>query len=404
MRPSAARSCENCALSAPSLSSAALSPPRSAPIASSSAGTASATFSASASTRRRACWARRGSAASGCTSAASLNCASRSKPADCDFAGDLPIDGTWPPRSSYPSGPVRCPRCCPSLSGSSPSSSRSSISSAGSCAGSRCSPASTTTRCGPRRTSGSRPRRARAAAIELEAALVARGLDARERLPENCFLAVNVGPDALLSDAVGGVLAGRDLSRLVVEVTEAAPVKDYEAMVRALGVLRDQGAWIAVDDAGAGYASLNHVIRLRPDFVKLDRALVMDVDRDPAKYALVETFGVLAGPPGCVAAGRGHRARRRARGARGDGRSARPGLRARPTGSGARRHDADPRRAGRVGRALGPDRRRRPRRASHVVRRRAQPPRRGRGRRAREPLAAVRASSPTSPPRSPSAG
>jgi EAL domain-containing protein (putative c-di-GMP-specific phosphodiesterase class I) len=130
---------------------------------------------------------------------------------------------------------------------------------------------------------------------ELEAALVERGLHARDRLPENCFLAINIGPDSLLSDEVGSVMIGHDLTRLVIEVTESAPVQDYDALLRGLGVLRDAGAWIAVDDAGAGYASLNHVIRLRPDFVKLDRALVMDVDRDPAKYALVETFGLLAG-------------------------------------------------------------------------------------------------------------
>ena len=130
---------------------------------------------------------------------------------------------------------------------------------------------------------------------QLEATLIGRGLDARGQLPDNCFLAVNVGPDALLSDPVGAVLAGRDLSALVVEVTESAPVEDYAALLRSLGVLRDQGASIAVDDAGAGYASLNHVIQIRPDFVKLDRALVMDVDRDPAKHALVETFGTLAG-------------------------------------------------------------------------------------------------------------
>jgi EAL domain-containing protein (putative c-di-GMP-specific phosphodiesterase class I) len=130
---------------------------------------------------------------------------------------------------------------------------------------------------------------------QLEAKLVRAGVQARESLPENCFLAINVGPDALLSDEVGGVLAGRDLSRMVIEITEAAPVLDYDVLLRALAVLRDAGASVAVDDAGAGYASLNHVMQLRPDFVKLDRGLVADVDRDPAKHALVETFGVLAG-------------------------------------------------------------------------------------------------------------
>jgi EAL domain-containing protein (putative c-di-GMP-specific phosphodiesterase class I) len=129
----------------------------------------------------------------------------------------------------------------------------------------------------------------------LEAEIVRLGLEARDHLPGNCFLAINLGPDALLTEEVGIALAGHDLTRLVIEITESAPVFDYPELLRALGRLRDAGAWIAVDDAGAGYASLNHVMHLRPDFVKLDRGLVMDVDRDPAKHALVETFGTLAG-------------------------------------------------------------------------------------------------------------
>jgi EAL domain-containing protein (putative c-di-GMP-specific phosphodiesterase class I) len=131
--------------------------------------------------------------------------------------------------------------------------------------------------------------------FELEAALLRIGLDAAGSLPDNCFLAINVSPGALLSAEVGAALDGQDLARTVIEITEAAPVSDYVVLLRAIALLRDAGASIAVDDAGAGYASLNHVIQLRPDFVKLDRALVQDVDRDPAKHALVETFGVLAG-------------------------------------------------------------------------------------------------------------
>ena len=54
--------------------------------------------------------------------------------------------------------------------------------------------------------------------------------------------------------------------------------------------LRARGAAIAVDDTGAGYAGLTHVMRLAPDIIKLDRALTTDIDADPVKAALVSSF------------------------------------------------------------------------------------------------------------------
>ncbi|MDQ3570948.1 MAG: EAL domain-containing protein, partial [Actinomycetota bacterium] len=49
---------------------------------------------------------------------------------------------------------------------------------------------------------------------------------------------------------------------------------------------RQRGLRVAVDDAGAGYASFRHILRLRPDIIKLDMALTRDIDRDPARRAL----------------------------------------------------------------------------------------------------------------------
>ena len=128
-----------------------------------------------------------------------------------------------------------------------------------------------------------------------EAALLDAGLRARGALPLNCFLTVNVSPAALLSDPVQGVLerAGR-LDALVVELTEREAVEDYVALGAAIETLRSSGATIAVDDAGAGYASLQHIMSLRPEFIKLDRALVSGLDTDPAKLALVEAVGSFA--------------------------------------------------------------------------------------------------------------
>src|SRR3954453_9522669 len=129
----------------------------------------------------------------------------------------------------------------------------------------------------------------------LEAMLVEIGLDAMSWVPDNCFLTINVSPGALACDDVAQLLASRtSLEGLVIEVTEQAVVEDYSQLEFVLAALRPAGAAIAVDDAGAGYASLRHIVALRPQFVKLDRWLVADLDRDEAKLAVVESLMTFA--------------------------------------------------------------------------------------------------------------
>ena len=136
---------------------------------------------------------------------------------------------------------------------------------------------------------------ARAAGVgaELEARALRAALDARSALPPNCFLSVNVGPDALLTAPVAAVFAGAgDLRGVVVEITEQTAVDNYDALTRAIAPLRAAGALLAVDDAGAGFASLKHITVLRPDFVKVDRDLVAGIDKDETKAAVVEALGM----------------------------------------------------------------------------------------------------------------
>jgi EAL domain-containing protein (putative c-di-GMP-specific phosphodiesterase class I) len=76
------------------------------------------------------------------------------------------------------------------------------------------------------------------------------------------------------------------LDRLVLELTEHEQVEDYEALNAALLPARRRGLRLAVDDAGAGYASMRHWLLLKPDLLKLDLSLVRDVDSDAAKRAL----------------------------------------------------------------------------------------------------------------------
>ena len=73
--------------------------------------------------------------------------------------------------------------------------------------------------------------------------------------------------------------------QLVIEVTEHAQIKNYAAIRRALASMGN--CQLAVDDAGAGYTSLNHILELHPDFVKLDISLVRDVDTNAARQAMI---------------------------------------------------------------------------------------------------------------------
>ncbi len=130
----------------------------------------------------------------------------------------------------------------------------------------------------------------------LEARVIRAALSRLDELPRNSFLSVNVTPDMLGADEVSSAFESRPrLDRLMVELTEHTQVVDSSALIDRLDLLGARGARIAVDDAGTGYSGLSRLLAVRPSMVKLDRALVADVDRDPAKRALIEMIGVFAG-------------------------------------------------------------------------------------------------------------
>jgi EAL domain-containing protein (putative c-di-GMP-specific phosphodiesterase class I) len=126
-------------------------------------------------------------------------------------------------------------------------------------------------------------------ATELELAAVRSALDVLTLTPQDRYLSVNVSPATATSSAFFELLAGVGAStrRLVLELTEHEDVADYATLRTALAPLRAQGVRLAVDDAGAGYASLRHILNLRPDIVKLDISLVRDIHSDPARRALM---------------------------------------------------------------------------------------------------------------------
>lgn len=130
---------------------------------------------------------------------------------------------------------------------------------------------------------------------DLDAFLIRSVLDARESLPSNCFLSLNISPETLLSEPVRAVLAAeRRLDRLVVELCPRVATADEAALLAAIAELRAAGATFAVDDVGGEVGTLRHLTVVRPEFVKLDPQLVAGLHRDDARLAIVETIGELA--------------------------------------------------------------------------------------------------------------
>jgi EAL domain-containing protein (putative c-di-GMP-specific phosphodiesterase class I) len=131
--------------------------------------------------------------------------------------------------------------------------------------------------------------------VDLQLLAIQQALPALERLPREVFLAVNLTPAVILDPARRLLqMTGDVLDRLVLELTEQVPVEDYDVLNAAIAPLRERGACLAVDDTGAGYAGLRHLVALAPEVVKLDLSLTRGIDHDPPRRALASalvTFG-----------------------------------------------------------------------------------------------------------------
>jgi diguanylate cyclase (GGDEF)-like protein len=104
--------------------------------------------------------------------------------------------------------------------------------------------------------------------------------------PDDVLLFVNTSPVTLVDRRLEALR--RELpDRLVLELTEQDAVSDYELLRTRLQAWSNDGVRLAIDDTGAGYSSLQHVLQLSPDFLKLDRSLIEGVDHDRSRRALV---------------------------------------------------------------------------------------------------------------------
>jgi EAL domain-containing protein (putative c-di-GMP-specific phosphodiesterase class I) len=125
---------------------------------------------------------------------------------------------------------------------------------------------------------------------QLEQLALSGALEVLPLLPPRLRLTVNLSARALLRPAVQVMLLEVADSRLVVELTEHEQVADYPALLRVLNRLRDRGVGLGIDDFGAGHSSLQHVLHLEPEVVKLDLALVQGVGECARRQALVDVM------------------------------------------------------------------------------------------------------------------
>ncbi|HUP84587.1 MAG TPA: EAL domain-containing response regulator [Acidimicrobiales bacterium] len=134
--------------------------------------------------------------------------------------------------------------------------------------------------------------------LDLERATLQAAVAASTDLPAGCFLSLNVSPELILDvDSLQSILS--DIDRpVVLELTEHDPVDDYGAVREAVASLGDS-VRLSIDDAGSGFASLQHVLALGPDYVKLDKTWVIGIHDDPTRQALIAGLSHFASQTGC---------------------------------------------------------------------------------------------------------
>jgi EAL domain-containing protein (putative c-di-GMP-specific phosphodiesterase class I)/CheY-like chemotaxis protein len=121
---------------------------------------------------------------------------------------------------------------------------------------------------------------------------------AGEGLPLDCLRFVNTEPvtmflhshgESFVNEIVGATASSlRGLT--VIEITENTVIDDFDRMRDIVRQLRAHGFRVAIDDAGAGYAGLQTMVEIEPDFIKLDMSLIRGVESSVVKQRLVRTL------------------------------------------------------------------------------------------------------------------
>ncbi|HEY1155348.1 MAG TPA: EAL domain-containing protein [Arthrobacter sp.] len=111
---------------------------------------------------------------------------------------------------------------------------------------------------------------------------------AARNLPENLYVSLNISPTSCLDPRLPELFDHIELpiDRVVLELTADIPEEEYLQFISAINPLREKGLRVAVDDTHSGAGALSRMIHLRPDFLKVGRNVIADVDKDGLQHAL----------------------------------------------------------------------------------------------------------------------
>jgi EAL domain-containing protein (putative c-di-GMP-specific phosphodiesterase class I) len=104
------------------------------------------------------------------------------------------------------------------------------------------------------------------------------------------YVSMNVSPATLLTKDCRRLLGRLPLERVLLELSEHDQVQDYPALAAVLTPLRARGLRLAIDDVGAGFSSLHHIVVTAPDVIKLDRSIISGLHTDPVLAKLVRSL------------------------------------------------------------------------------------------------------------------
>ena len=126
--------------------------------------------------------------------------------------------------------------------------------------------------------------------LKLELTVARRALQALPRVPDGAYLSINVSPEAAASAEIERLCKEHEPGRIILEITEHSFVEDYLILSERTRALRREGVRLAIDDAGAGFASLRHVLRLEPDLIKLDISITHGIDTQVRHQSLASAM------------------------------------------------------------------------------------------------------------------